>query len=56
MKAHILGRDRLVVYELGFGCMGLSFGYGPATEKGQRSAFRHFPRGGRATSPASNDP
>lgn len=28
-----LGADRLEVSELGFGCMGLSFGYGPAVEK-----------------------
>jgi aryl-alcohol dehydrogenase-like predicted oxidoreductase len=32
MKKRILGTNGLEVSELGFGCMGLSFGYGPATE------------------------
>jgi len=31
MKTRQLGRSGLTVSELGFGCMGLSFGYGPAT-------------------------
>jgi aryl-alcohol dehydrogenase-like predicted oxidoreductase len=31
MKKRILGTNGLEVSELGFGCMGLSFGYGPAT-------------------------
>lgn len=33
MKKRILGNSGLEVSTLGLGCMGLSFGYGPATEK-----------------------
>jgi aryl-alcohol dehydrogenase-like predicted oxidoreductase len=33
MKKRKLGRGNLEVSALGFGCMGLSFGYGPALEK-----------------------
>ncbi|MCY1720926.1 aldo/keto reductase [Prolixibacteraceae bacterium Z1-6] len=33
MKKRKLGNSGLEVSELGLGCMGLSFGYGPATEK-----------------------
>ncbi len=33
MQKRILGTSGLEVSALGFGCMGLSFGYGPATEK-----------------------
>jgi aryl-alcohol dehydrogenase-like predicted oxidoreductase len=33
MKSRRLGRNNLEVSALGFGCMGLSFGYGPALEK-----------------------
>ena len=33
MKTRKLGRSSLEVSALGFGCMGLSFGYGPAQEK-----------------------
>src|SRR6185295_4193493 len=33
VKKRKLGRDNLEVSDLGFGCMGLSFGYGPALEK-----------------------
>ncbi|MET0300069.1 MAG: aldo/keto reductase [Flavitalea sp.] len=33
MKSRTLGMNGPVVSELGLGCMGLSFGYGPATEK-----------------------
>ena len=33
MKKRILGRNGLEVSTLGLGCMGLSFGYGPAAEK-----------------------
>ena len=32
MKIRQLGRSGLTVSELGFGCMGLSYGYGPATD------------------------
>jgi aryl-alcohol dehydrogenase-like predicted oxidoreductase len=33
MQKRSLGKSGLEVSALGFGCMGLSFGYGPATEK-----------------------
>ncbi len=33
MKKRILGKSGLEVSELGLGCMGLSFGYGPETNK-----------------------
>ncbi len=44
MQKRKLGRSNLEVSALGLGCMGLSFGYGPATEKQQaitliRTAF-----------------
>ncbi|HEY1984197.1 MAG TPA: aldo/keto reductase [Terracidiphilus sp.] len=35
MQKRTLGKSGLEVSALGFGCMGLSFGYGPATEKEQ---------------------
>ena len=35
MKKRELGNSWLEVSALGFGCMGLSYGYGPATEKTQ---------------------
>jgi aryl-alcohol dehydrogenase-like predicted oxidoreductase len=35
MQKRTLGRSGLEVSALGFGCMGLSFGYGPPTEKGE---------------------
>ena len=44
MNRRTLGKSGLEVSALGFGCMGLSFGYGPATEKNEaikviRAAF-----------------
>jgi aryl-alcohol dehydrogenase-like predicted oxidoreductase len=33
MQKRILGNSGLEVSALGLGCMGLSFGYGPATDK-----------------------
>ena len=33
MEKRKLGKSNLAVSALGFGCMGLSFGYGPAVDK-----------------------
>ena len=38
MKTRTLGKNQLAVSALGFGCVGLSYGYGPATEKEQAIA------------------
>jgi Predicted oxidoreductases (related to aryl-alcohol dehydrogenases) len=39
MQQRQLGRQGLTVSALGLGCMGLSYGYGPATEKQQAIAL-----------------
>lgn len=39
MKQRTLGQDGLKVSALGLGCMGLSFGYGPATDRGEAIAL-----------------
>lgn len=39
MKTRMLGQSGLKVSELGLGCMGLSFGYGPATDRGEAIAL-----------------
>ena len=46
MQKRILGNSGLEVSALGLGCMGLSFGYGPATNREDaikliRTAFEH---------------
>lgn len=38
MKTRTLGKSGLEVSALGLGCMGLSYGYGPAIEKQQAIA------------------
>jgi aryl-alcohol dehydrogenase-like predicted oxidoreductase len=39
MEQRTLGQDGLEVSALGLGCMGLSFGYGPATDRGEAIAL-----------------
>jgi aryl-alcohol dehydrogenase-like predicted oxidoreductase len=39
METRTLGRQGLKVSALGFGCMGLSFGYGPPTDRGEGIAL-----------------
>jgi aryl-alcohol dehydrogenase-like predicted oxidoreductase len=39
MQKRVLGRSGLEVSELGFGCMGLSFGFGPATDRQEAIAL-----------------
>ena len=59
MQKRKLGKSGLEVSALGLGCMGLSYGYGPATEKDQaikliRTAFeqrRHILRYGGGVRP-----
>jgi len=41
MEQRTLGRGGLTVSAMGLGCMGLSFGYGPATEIGAATALLH---------------
>jgi aryl-alcohol dehydrogenase-like predicted oxidoreductase len=41
MKKRILGRSGLEVSELGFGCMGLTFGYGPAIDERDAISIIH---------------
>ncbi|MBJ7515259.1 MAG: aldo/keto reductase [Stenotrophomonas sp.] len=41
MQTRELGRSGLRVSALGLGCMGLSFGYGPATERAAATALLH---------------
>ena len=48
MQKRTLGKSGLEVSALGLGCMGLSFGYGPATDKQDairliRAAFQVWP-------------
>ena len=46
MQKRILGKNGLEVSAIGLGCMGLSFGYGPATDRGEASVIRAaFERG-----------
>lgn len=41
MKKRTLGNDGLEVSELGFGCMGMSYGYGPAHDKKEMISLLH---------------
>jgi len=45
MQTRKLGNSNLEVSAIGLGCMGLSYGYGPATEKRKRSVEAHLPAG-----------
>jgi len=46
MQKRKLGSSGLEVSALGLGCMGLSFGYGPATDKKRRSRCCTLPSAG----------
>ncbi len=48
MQTHTLGRSGLTVSALGFGCMGLNFGYDPGLGKPEAIALIRRRRGGRA--------
>ncbi len=41
MQQRVLGKTRLTVSELGFGCMGLSWGYGPPADENEAIALLH---------------
>ena len=41
MQKRKLGKSNLEVSALGLGCMGMSFGYGPAADKQQMIALIH---------------
>jgi aryl-alcohol dehydrogenase-like predicted oxidoreductase len=41
MKTRTLGKSGLTLSELGFGCMGMSFGLGPAKDKGEMISLLH---------------
>ena len=54
MQKRMLGKSGLEVSALGLGCMGLSYGYGPPTERPTRSASSAPPSS--AASPSSTPP
>src|SRR3954462_14961657 len=41
MQKRTLGKSNLEVSALGLGCMGMSFSYGPAKDKGEMTALLH---------------
>jgi aryl-alcohol dehydrogenase-like predicted oxidoreductase len=52
MKKRVLGKSRLEVSAIGLGCMGLSFGLGPATDKAQAiGVIRRAAEGGVTLQP-----
>jgi aryl-alcohol dehydrogenase-like predicted oxidoreductase len=53
MQKRKLGRSHLEVSAVGLGCMGMSYGYGPAADKNEmvRLIRRADPRYNEATSP-----
>ena len=54
MQNRILGNSDLEVSALGLGCMGMSFGYGPAADKQEMIAL--FGRPSNAASHSSTPP